>query len=216
MEELMGAMKELLPIVTILGFGVTIFLLGWRIPSRAEMNRIADNLQRQIDKESSSRQEQIGSVTTNLQKQIENETSILQKQIESGTSILQKQIENETSNLQKQIENETSGRQEQIGSVTTNLQKQIENETSNLQQQIDKVFTTSLAITNEIREDMRLMQSQMVRLGEKIDANTEAIHANAQATHADISKLTAKIEIVSHALQAEVGNRDNQESPPQS
>ena len=59
------------------------------------------------------------------------------------------------------------------------------------------------------------MQSQMVRLGEKIDANTEAIHANAQATHADISKLTAKIEIVSHALQAEVGNRDNQGSPSQ-
>lgn len=146
----MGAMKELLPIVTILGFGVTIFLLGWRIPSRAEMNRIADNLQRQIDKESSSRQEQIGSVTTNLQKQI------------------------------------------------------------------DKVFTTSLAITNEIREDMRLMQSQMVRLGEKIDANTEAIHANVQATHADITKLTAKVEIVCHALQAEVGNRDDQESPSQS
>lgn len=161
MGDLVGVLKELLPIVTILGFGVTIFLLGWRIPSRAEMNRIADNLQKQIDKESSSRQEQ-------------------------------------------------------IGSVTTNLQKQIENETSNLQKQIDKVFTTSLAITNEIREDMRLMQSQMVRLGEKIDANTEAIHANAQAIHADISKLTAKVEIVSHALQAEVGNRDDQESPSQS
>ena len=161
MEELISALKELSPIVTALGVGITVFLLGWRIPSRAEMNRMADNLQKQIDKEALNRQEQ-------------------------------------------------------IGSVTTNLQKQIENETSNLQKQIDKVFTTSLAITNEIREDMRLMQSQMVRLGEKIDANTEAIHANARATHADISKLTAKIEIVSHALQAEVGNRDNQESPSQS
>lgn len=154
MEELMGAMKELLPIVTILGFAVTIFLLGWRIPSRAEMNRIADN-------------------------------------------------------LQKQIYNETSSRQKQIENVTTSLQKQIESETANLQKQIDKVFTTNLAITNEIREDMRLMQSQMVRLGEKIDANSQAIHA-------DISKLTAKIEVVSHALQAEVGNRDNQESQSQS
>ena len=161
----MGAMKELLPIVTILGFAVTIFLLGWRIPSRAEMNRIADN----------------------LQKQIYNETSSRQKQIEGATTSLQKQIE----------------------SVTTSLQKQIESETANLQKQIDKVFTTNLAITNEIREDMRLMQSQMVRLGEKIDANSQAIHA-------DISKLTAKIEVVSHALQAEVGNRDNQESPSQS
>ena len=165
MGEMMGALKELMPIFTILGFGVTIFLLGWRIPSRAEMNRMADNLQKQIDKETFSRQNQ---------------------------------IENATSNLQKQIENATS-----------NLQKQIENETSNLQKQIDKVFATSLAITNEIREDMRSMQSQIVRLGEKIDANSQAIHA-------DISKLTAKVEIVSHALQAEVGNRDNQESPSQS
>ena len=165
MREMMGALKELMPIFTILGFGVTIFLLGWRIPSRAEMNRMADNLQKQIDKETFSRQNQ---------------------------------IENATSNLQKQIENATS-----------NLQKQIENETSNLQKQIDKVFATSLAITNEIREDMRSMQSQIVRLGEKIDANSQAIHA-------DISKLTAKVEIVSHALQAEVGNRDNQESPSQS
>ena len=187
MEELMGAMKELLPIVTILGFAVTIFLLGWRIPSRAEMNRIADNLQKQIYNETSSRQ-----------KQTENVTTSLQKQIESVTTSLQKQIESTTTNLQKQIE-----------STTTNLQKQIESETANLQKQIDKVFTTNLAITNEIREDMRLMQSQMVRLGEKIDANSQAIHA-------DISKLTAKIEVVSHALQAEVGNRDNQESPSQS
>lgn len=150
MEGLLSTLKEIEPFVTILGFGVTIYLLIWRIPSKAEINRIADNIQEKIDEEASSGQEQI------------------------------------------------------------------ENETSNLQKQIDKVFATSLAITNEIREDMRLMQSQMVRLGEKIDANTEAIHANAQATHADISKLTAKIEIVSHALQAEVGNRDNQESPSQS
>ena len=194
MGELMGAMKDLLPFVTILGFGVTIFLLGWRIPSRVEMNRIADNLQKQIYKETSSRQEQVESVTTNLQKQIESVTTNLQKQIESATANLQKQIE----------------------SATANLQKQIENETSNLQKQIDKVFTTSLAITNEIREDMRLMQSQIVRLGEKIDANSEAIHANTQAMHADISKLTAKIEIVSHALRAEVVNRDGQDSPSQS
>lgn len=143
MEGLLSTLKEIEPFVTILGFGVTIYLLIWRIPSKAEINRIADNIQEKIGEEASSGQEQI------------------------------------------------------------------ENETSNLQKQIDKVFATSLAITNEIREDMRSMQSQIVRLGEKIDANSQAIHA-------DISKLTAKIEVVSHALQAEVGNRGNQESPSQS
>ncbi len=187
MEGLLGTLKEIEPFVTILGFAVTIYLLIWRVPSKAEVNRIADNLQNQIYNETSSRQKQIEGTTTSRQKQIENETASRQKQIEGATTSLQEQIE----------------------STTTNLQKQIENETSNLQKQIDKVFTTSLAITNEIREDMRLMQSQMVRLGEKIDANTEAIHA-------DISKLNAKIEVVSHVLQAEVGNRDNQESPSQS
>ena len=165
MEGLLGTLKEIEPFVTILGFAVTIYLLIWRVPSKAEVNRIADNLQNQIYNETSSRQ---------------------------------KQIEGTTTSRQKQIENETSSRQKQIENVTTSLQKQI-----------DKVFTTNLAITNEIREDMRLMQSQMVRLGEKIDANSQAIHA-------DISKLTAKIEVVSHALQAEVGNRDNQESQSQS
>ena len=165
MGELIGVLKELSPIVTILGFGVTIFLLGWRIPSRAEMNRMADNLQKQIEKDTSSRQTQ---------------------------------IEKDTSNLQTQIEKETS-----------NLQTQIEKDTSNLQKQIDKVFATTLTITNEIREDMRVMQSQIVRLGEKIDANSHAIHA-------DISKLTAKIEVVFHALRAEVGNRDEHEPPSQS
>ena len=176
MEGLLGTLKEIEPFVTILGFAVTIYLLIWRVPSKAEVNRIADNLQNQIYNETSSRQ---------------------------------KQIEGTTTSRQKQIENETASRQKQIEGATTSLQEQIESTTTNLQKQIDKVFTTSLAITNEIREDMRLMQSQMVRLGEKIDANTEAIHA-------DISKLNAKIEVVSHVLQAEVGNRDNQESPSQS
>ena len=125
MEGLLSTLKELEPFVTILGFGVTIYLLIWRVPSKAYMKRLFDDIQTRLERNTSSLQE-------------------------------------------------------------------------------------------HIREDMRLMQSQMVRLGEKIDANTEAIHANAQATHADISKLTAKIEIVSHALQAEVGNRGNQESPSQS
>jgi hypothetical protein len=139
MDGLLSTLKEIEPFVTILGFGVTIYLLIWRVPSKAHMKRLFDNIQTQLERNTSSLQEHIG-----------------------------------------------------------------------------KAHTTPPGITNEIREDMRLMQSQMVRLGEKIDANTEAIHANAQAIHADISKLTVKIEIVSHAMQVEVGNRDDQESPSQS
>ena len=139
MEELISALKELSPIVTALGVGITVFLLIWRVPSKAYMKRLFDNIQTQLERNTFSLQEHLG-----------------------------------------------------------------------------KAHTTPPGITYVIREDMRLMQSQMVRLGEKVDANTEAIHANAQATHADISKLTAKVEIISHALQAEVGNRDDQESSSQS
>ena len=70
------------------------------------------------------------------------------------------------------------------------------------------MFATNLTITTEIREDMRLMQSQIVSLGEKIDANSREIHANAQAVHADISKLTAKIEVLSHIIEAEIEKRE--------
>ena len=123
MDGLLDAFKEIEPFVTILGFAVTIYLLVWRIPSRADMNRLFDNIQTRLEKEMSSPREQVG-----------------------------------------------------------------------------KAFATTLAITNDIREDLRLMQSQIVGLGEKIDANSQTFHA-------DMSKLTDKIEANSQALRAEIQNR---------
>ncbi len=49
MEGLLGELKEWSPLVTVLGVGITIFLLGWRFPSKADVNRGDDNLQKQIN-----------------------------------------------------------------------------------------------------------------------------------------------------------------------
>jgi hypothetical protein len=48
-EGLLGELKEWSPLVTVLGVGITIFLLGWRFPSKADVNRGDDNLQKQIN-----------------------------------------------------------------------------------------------------------------------------------------------------------------------
>ena len=49
MEGLLAELKEWSPLVTVLGVGITIFLLGWRFPSKADVNRGDVNLQKQIN-----------------------------------------------------------------------------------------------------------------------------------------------------------------------
>ena len=49
MEGLLAELKEWSPLVTVLGVGITIFLLGWRFPSKADVNRGDDNPQKQIN-----------------------------------------------------------------------------------------------------------------------------------------------------------------------
>ncbi len=88
MEDLLAQLKEWSPLVTVLGVGITIFLLGWRFPSKADVNRSDDNLQKQIN------------------------------------------------------------------------------------QGID----STLAVTKEIREDMRQMRMEIAKLADKIEANTHTIH----------------------------------------
>ena len=54
MEGLVAELKVWVPLAvglcSLIGICITIFLLGWRIPSKAEMNRADDNLQQQINR----------------------------------------------------------------------------------------------------------------------------------------------------------------------
>ena len=72
----------------------------------------------------------------------------------------------------------------------------------NLQKQINQAFNLTLDVTKDIREDMRQMRSEIQRLGDKIDANSQLVHA-------DISKLNDKIDTNSQALHEKIGNVAN-------
>ena len=53
MEGLIAELKVWVPLAvglcSLIGICITIFLLGWRIPSKTDMNRADDNLQQQIN-----------------------------------------------------------------------------------------------------------------------------------------------------------------------
>ena len=68
----------------------------------------------------------------------------------------------------------------------------------NLQQQINHGVDLTLAVTKEIREDMRQMRSEILTLADKIESISQAIQA-------DISKLNDKIDSNSQAIRTDMG-----------
>ena len=68
----------------------------------------------------------------------------------------------------------------------------------NLQQQINHGIDLTLAVTKEIREDMRQMRSEILTLADKIESISQTIHA-------DISKLNDKIDSNSQAIRTDMG-----------
>lgn len=62
---------------------------------------------------------------------------------------------------------------------------------------INHGFSATLAVTNEICEEMRQMRSGIQRLSNKIDANSQAIHV-------DTRKLTEQLNNVASDLRAEI------------
>ena len=67
----------------------------------------------------------------------------------------------------------------------------------NLQQQINHGVDLTLAVTKEIREDMRQMRSEILTLADKIESISQTIHA-------DISKLNDKIDSNSQAIRTDM------------
>ncbi len=61
-------------------------------------------------------------------------------------------------------------------------------------------FSATLAITNEIREEMRHMRSEIQRHSDKIDANSQAIHE-------DTRKFTEQLNNAANDLRAEIRER---------
>ena len=95
MEGLLGELKEWSPLVTVLGVGITIFLLGWRFPSKADVNRGDDNLQRQIN--------QGIDLTLAVNKEIREDT----RQMRSEIAKLTDKIEANTLTIRERIDERT-------------------------------------------------------------------------------------------------------------
>ena len=63
----------------------------------------------------------------------------------------------------------------------------------NLQKQINQAVNSTLDVTKDIREDTRQMRSEIQRLADKIDANSQVLHEN--------------IDNVANDLRAEIRQR---------
>ena len=67
-----------------------------------------------------------------------------------------------------------------------------------LQEQINLVAVSIQAVMKELREDMRQLRSDILKLDEKMDAGftrlNEKIDANSQAHYSDINKLNEKMD----------------------
>ena len=113
MEGLLGELKEWSPLVTVLGVGITIFLLGWRFPSKADVNRGDDNLQRQINqgieltlavnKEIREDMRQMRSEIAELTRNLHTEIAKLTDKIEANTLTIHEKIDERTREIRSEI-----------------------------------------------------------------------------------------------------------------
>ncbi len=117
MEGLLGELKEWSPLVTMLGVGITIFLLGWRFPSKADVNRGDDNLQRQINqgidltlavnKEIREDMRQMRSEIAELTRNLHTEIAKLTDNFHTGIAKLTDRIEANTLTIHERIDERT-------------------------------------------------------------------------------------------------------------
>ena len=113
MEGLLGELKEWSPLVTVLGVGITIFLLGWRFPSKADVNRGDDNLQRQVNqgieltlavnKEIREDMRQMRSEIAELTRNLHTEIAKLTDKIEANTLTIHERIDERTREIRSEI-----------------------------------------------------------------------------------------------------------------
>jgi D-ribose pyranose/furanose isomerase RbsD len=112
-EGLLVALKEWSPLVTVLGVGITIFLLGWRFPSKADVNRGDDNLQKQINqgidltlavtKEIREDMRQMRSEIAELTGNLHTEIAKLADKIEANTHTIHERFDERTREIRSEI-----------------------------------------------------------------------------------------------------------------
>ena len=159
MEGLLVALKEWSPLVTVLGVGITIFLLGWRFPSKADVNRGDDNLQKQIN--------QGIDLTLAVTKEIREDM----RQMRSEIAELTGNLHTEIAKLADKIEANTHTIHERINAnsqaVNTEIAKltdKIETNTHTIHERFDE---RTREIRSEIRELNKDYKAHLLQHAEK-------------------------------------------------
>ena len=143
MEGLLGELKEWSPLVTVLGVGITIFLLGWRFPSKADVNRGDDNLQKQINQGIDLTLAVTKEIREDM-RQMRSEIVKLADKVDANSQVFQTEIAELTGNFHSEIAKLTGNFHTGIAKLTD----KIEVNTHTIHERIDER-------TREIRSEIR-------------------------------------------------------------
>ena len=142
---------------------------------------------------------------------------------------------NDITGLKSDLKEDMAGLESGLKDDIAGLKADMNRADDNLQKQISHAVDLTLSVTQEIREDMRQMHSEFLKLGEKMDAGLfkldekmdagftrlddkidsgltrldDKMEANSQASHVETMKLTEKIDNVANDLRAEIRERIN-------
>jgi hypothetical protein len=158
-EGLLGELKEWSPLVTVLGVGITIFLLGWRFPSKADVNRGYDNLQRQINQGIDLTLAVTKEIREDM-RQMRSEIVKLADKVDANSQVFQTEIAEFTGNFHSEIAKLTGNFHTEIAKFTD----KIEVNTHTIHERIDE---RTREIRSEIRELNKDYKAHLLQHAEK-------------------------------------------------
>ena len=143
MEGLLGELKEWCSLFSAFGVGITIFLLVWRFPSKAYVNRGDDNLQRQIN--------QGIDLTLTVTKGIREDM----RQMRSEKAELMRQFFEEMRQMRSEKAEFTEKFHTENAKLTNTLHVEIGKVTNTLHTEIAKLSDKIDEKTSEVRSEIR-------------------------------------------------------------
>jgi gas vesicle protein len=158
-EGLLGELKEWSPLVTVLGVGITIFLLGWRFPSKADVNRGDDNLQKQINQGIDLTLAVTKEIREDM-RQMRSEIVKLADKVDANSQVFQTEIAEFTGNFHSEIAKLTGNFHTEIAKFTD----KIEVNTHTIHERIDE---RTREIRSEIRELNKDYKAHLLQHAEK-------------------------------------------------
>ena len=175
MEGFLGELKEWCSLFSAFGVGITIFLLVWRFPSKAYVNRGDDNLQRQIN--------QGIDLTLTVTKGIREDM----RQMRSEKAELMRQFFEEMRQMRSEKAEFMRGFSEEM--------RQMRSENAEL---TEKFHTENAKLTDtlhvEIGKVTNTLHTEIAKLSDKIDEKTSEVRSEIRELNKDY-----KAHLLQHA-----------------